>query len=124
MPTGRRGPETFFSSSKSDDYFLIGEIGWHWDRGRLALGPWFHTGELERFDGGSADDSVGLMLSWVDLSDEAGFSKNETAIEFFYLCQLTGFLGLKGDLHYVLDPSGEPGADDLVVATLRIEVSF
>jgi carbohydrate-selective porin OprB len=184
--TGRAGPETFFSNSESDDYFLIGEIAWLWEGGRFALGPWFHTGEFERFDGGSDnqavgyfaltehrlwrenphreadeqglaaflqygwadkhvseavhhigvgsvwsgaipmrdEDAVGLMLSWVDLSSESGASKNETAIEFFYLCRPTGFLVLKGDLQYVLNPSGQSDADDIVVGTLRLEVSF
>ena len=188
VPTGKRGPKTFFSNSKSDDYFVIGEVGFIWDGGRIAAGPWFHTADFERWDGGSADgtvgmfavaeyqlwrenphadgdeqgvavfgrygyadedlvdveavhhigvgvlwngaipmrddDAVGLRLSWVDLNNQAGFGSNETALELFYLCQLTSFLGVKANLQYFANPAGDDNATDVVVGGLRIEVGF
>jgi carbohydrate-selective porin OprB len=186
VPTGIRGPRTFFSNSESDDYFVIAEVGLLWDGGRFAAGPWFHTADFERWDGGSEngtvgmfalaeqqvwrenpqdeedeqgvavfaqygyadedvseavhhvglgalwngpipgrdDDAAGLMVSWLDLSDKAGFGSNETALEFFYLCQLTPFLGVKGDLQYFANPAGDDSATDVVVGSLRVEISF
>ncbi len=194
IPTGRRGPRTFFSNSKSDAYFLIGEVGWSWESapvggaGRLAAGPWYHTDRLDDLDGvgtqrgslgfyvlaehqmwsesasdaageqglkafiqyGYADEDVseavhhvgvgavwsglvpgrdadvlGLMVSWVDLSNEAAgaFPNNETAVELFYSVPVTGFFTLKGDLQFIDNPSGVSG-NDTWVGTLRTEISF
>jgi porin len=188
VSTGNRGPKTFFSDSKSDDYFAIGEVGFLWEGGRIAAGPWYHTADFDRWDGGRDsgtlgmfalaeaqvwrenpqadgdeqgvsvfgrygyadkdlmdveavhhvgvgvlwngaipgrdDDAIGLRASWVDLSNKAGFGSNETALEFFYLCQLTPFLGVKGDLQYFANPAGDSSATDVVVGGLRIEMSF
>lgn len=55
--TGTRGPATFFSDDKSDDYFHIGQATLSWSRlgglhdGRLSSGVAHHTGDFERFDG-------------------------------------------------------------------------
>jgi carbohydrate-selective porin OprB len=188
VSTGNRGPKTFFSDSKSDDYFAIGEVGFLWEGGRIAAGPWYHTADFDRWDGGSDsgtlgmfavaeaqvwrenpqtdgdeqgvsvfgrygyadkdlmdveavhhfgvgvlwngafpgrdDDAVGLRASWVDLNKKAGIESNETALEFFYLCQLTPFLAVKGDLQYFANPAGDSSATDVVVGGLRIEMSF
>ena len=64
--TGRRGPSTFFNNAKSDDYFLIGELGviWpdsaEWGAGRFAVGPWYHSGNFARFDGSAARGTEGF----------------------------------------------------------------
>jgi len=68
--TGARGPATFFSDRKSDDLFHIGQCeliwcrgGGHWfTNGRAAVGGWLHTGEFERFDGGTRSDTSGLFV--------------------------------------------------------------
>lgn len=66
--TGRRGPSTFFSNEQSDDWFWIGESGVTWNevwglaKGRAGGGVWHHTGEWERFDGGTEDGTTGFYL--------------------------------------------------------------
>lgn len=62
---GKRGPKTFFRSD--GDHFVIGEIGGLWDEsarfgpGRVAVGPWYHDGSFERFDGSSAGGTGGFF---------------------------------------------------------------
>lgn len=68
VPTGSRGPSTFFESEHSDDHFHIGEAalawgGWGgWHDGRLAVGGWWHTGEFETFAGEAAGGTGGAYL--------------------------------------------------------------
>lgn len=69
-------------------------------------------------------DALGLMVSWVDLSKDAGFDKNETLIEFFYLFRPVNSVGLKFDLQYIANPGGQGGVSDVVVGTLRTEITF
>lgn len=67
--TGSRGPSTFFSSDRSNSYFLCGEVGYawpgggSWGSGRAALGAFHHTATFARFDGGTDDGTSGLWLS-------------------------------------------------------------
>lgn len=73
IPTGSRGPSTFFSNSRSDDYFHIAELSLAWTpsaehetplgTGRFALGGWHHTGTFERFDAGTESGTTGLYLT-------------------------------------------------------------
>ncbi|MEM6553327.1 MAG: carbohydrate porin [Planctomycetota bacterium] len=69
VPTGRRGPSTFFSDDRSDDYFHIAEAQFSWTslgslpEGSLSLGAWFHTGDFPEFDGGTTDGTAGLYLT-------------------------------------------------------------
>jgi porin len=73
-------------------------------------------------DGRDAD-VVGLGVSWVHFSDDAGFDgDSETAIEAFYRVQLTPYFSVKPDVQYILDPSG--GEDDALVASVRLELTF
>ncbi|MEC9374402.1 MAG: carbohydrate porin [Planctomycetota bacterium] len=85
VPTGRRGPSTFFSDKRSDDYFHIleGAAGWNsagsLGGGVLKIGGWLHTGDFERFDGGFDDDTLGFyalfeqkLLHWATAQDEGG----------------------------------------------------
>lgn len=66
VPTGSRGPKTFFESPA--DLFVIGEVGVTWDGdgdnlpGRLAVGGWWHTGTFARFDGTTDEETGGLYL--------------------------------------------------------------
>jgi len=69
VPTGSRGPSTFFSDDRSDDYFHITEMTW------IALdtytnpivtvsvGGWHHTAEFDTFNGGREDGTSGLYLT-------------------------------------------------------------
>jgi len=75
---------------------------------------------------GRDDDVMGLGVTSVLLSDEAGsgFTDNtETAFELFYRLQITPFLSIKPDLQYIVNPGGA-GADDVTAATLRLELNF
>jgi porin len=84
VPTGSRGPASFFSDDASDDWFVIGEIGLTaddvgggLDRGRVALGAWWHSGEFGRYDGGTDDGTGGVYAMaearvWRDASMAAG----------------------------------------------------
>jgi porin len=191
VPTGSRGPSTFFHNDVSDDWFWIAEAGLTWSslgpvaEGRLALGGWFHTGEFETFVGGTeqgtsgfyaiaeqrlwtpepdadsprglavfvqlgladdkvsdaaahyaaglaltgvfdcrADDATGIYVSTVELSEDAGYLANETAVEVFYKFQVTPFFWIKPDLHYIFNPGGDPAIEDALVGALRAEISF
>ena len=68
VPTGRRGPNTFFDGDLSDDYFLIGEGGFTWDTlagwapGRFAVGGWHHTGTFDTFGGDTDEGTEGLYV--------------------------------------------------------------
>jgi porin len=63
--TGTRGPATFFSDSKSDSWYMIGEGGINWDTlgglkgGRLAGGVWHSTADFAQFDGGTSEGTTG-----------------------------------------------------------------
>lgn len=67
--TGGRGPATFFSDSRSDSWFFIGEAGLTWKslgsmgKGRLAAGGWGHTADFARFDGGLERGTQGFYVS-------------------------------------------------------------
>jgi carbohydrate-selective porin OprB len=70
IPTGSRGPATFFSDNKSDDYFHAIEASLAWNQlgslpaGRFAIGYWQHTGTFDRFDGNTDDGTDGFTLSF------------------------------------------------------------
>jgi porin len=56
---------------------------------------------------GRETDAFGVGLFHVWFTEELDLpKKTETAIEFFYKVQLFGFLYLKPDLQYVINPSG------------------
>lgn len=81
--TGRRGPSTFLGDEQSDDWYFIGETGLTWERlfgglerGRAGVGAWHHTGEWERFDGGTDEGTtgfyvVGEQLLWDSTAQDA-----------------------------------------------------
>lgn len=58
--TGTRGPKSFFDDDLSDDYFLIAQADYAWDGGRLGVGLWHHTGEFDRFSGGTESGTSGF----------------------------------------------------------------
>ena len=75
---------------------------------------------------GRPDDVSGLMASYVAFSDApaAGFrDDHELAIEAFHAIQATGWLTVKPDLQYIVNPGGM-GLDDARVATLRAQISL
>ncbi|MBL9079037.1 MAG: carbohydrate porin [Planctomycetes bacterium] len=71
-------------------------------------------------------DVLGVLITHAVLSDEdgAGFDGDETAVELFYKVQVTPAFSLKPDLQWIVNPGGDPGLDDALVATLRAELVF
>lgn len=65
--TGRRGPATFFSDSKSSSWFTIGEVGLTWKSvlslgpGRAFVGGWYHSATFDAFDGARHDGTGGVF---------------------------------------------------------------
>lgn len=70
------------------------------------------------------DDIAGLGVFHVEFSDDAGFvDDGETAFELFYKYQLFGWMTLKPDLQYIINPGGA-GLDDALAVGVRWEVVF
>lgn len=86
----------------------------------------FMLGLVEETPFGLEGHAAGVMVSAVDLSDQAaaGYSGNETTLEAFYRWPALGFPVLRPDLQYIASPSGAVGVQDAVVGTLRMEVAF
>ena len=67
--TGVRGPSTFFSDERSDDWFHVAEAELGWDHlgplpgGSASVGGWHHTGRFARFDGGTEHGTGGLYAT-------------------------------------------------------------
>jgi porin len=66
IQTGARGPSTAFSSTHSDDVFLIAEGGFRlaeagpFSGAMLSVGGWWHSGDFITFSGGSRDGVGGI----------------------------------------------------------------
>ncbi len=90
------------------------------------FGQHFMLGMVQETPFGLAGHAAGIMVSAVDLSDQAGagYARNETAMEAFYRWPALGFLTLRPDLQYIISPAGAMGVPDAMVATLRMEVAF
>ncbi len=72
------------------------------------------------------DDSAGIFVGWTDLSDEAGagFENDETVVELYYRLMLTPAVALTPDVQFIIDPSGDADADDVVVGGMRLAITF
>ena len=80
-------------------------------------------------DGGfraGSEDALGLAASYVDLSNvaEAGTPLDETSLEVFYKVRPAGFMIVRPNVQYVINPSGNPGLRNALVATLRTVIAF
>lgn len=68
IPTGNRGPATFFSDSKSSSWYIAAETGLTWKSlgslgaGQLSFGGWTHSGRFARFDGGTDRGTWGVYI--------------------------------------------------------------
>lgn len=95
---------------------IFGQYGWAPPDRSLAEhyvgGGIQWSGPIPRRDG----DIAGVGVFHVRFSDEANLEKGtETVIEAFYHAQLFGFLFLKPDLQYVINPGGSSNPDALAV---------
>jgi porin len=74
---------------------------------------------------GRDHDILGLGVHHVSLSGKVQSLEEryaETAIELFYKAQVTKWLSLKPDLHYIINPGGD--GRDALVAGVRVEWTF
>lgn len=90
------------------------------------FGQHFMLGLVQETPLGLEGHAAGVMVSAVDLSDQAaaGYARNETTMEAFYRWPALGFLVLRPDLQYIVSPSGAARVPDALVGTLRMEVAF
>ena len=107
------------------DVRIFGQYGWsepdvspahhHVSVGFLATGPLAFRGS----------DTAGVMVNWVDLADPvaAGYTADETSLDFFYRLQLTPFFSMKPDVQMIDNPGGVH-ADTVWVGTMRFEVGL
>lgn len=82
---------------------------------------------------GREDDLIGLGVTTVRLSSvftDAGaaanidYEKSETAVELTYLAQITPWFSIQPDLHYIINPGGDPTLDDAVMLLVRASLLF
>ena len=113
-PDDGRGLFAFAQYGWADD--AVSELGQHVGGGLVLRGTF----------AGRDEDSAGVYVSWVDLSDEpgAGFAGDETAIDASYRIRLTPAIHVQPELQLILDPSGDPAIPDATVLGLRVEVAF
>lgn len=71
-------------------------------------------------------DTTGFYATWVNTSRAPGspFTEDEVALELYYKIQVTGFLSIKPDLQYIVNPGGAGATDNAVVGALRVQVAF
>lgn len=71
-------------------------------------------------------NQMGFTLSHADIaSDLRGqFPDSETAMEWFYLWQVSDKLSLKPDIQFIRSPAADVNADDAWVVTLRLQFSI
>ncbi len=67
------------------------------------------------------DDITGIGVAHIIFSDMLpGFTK-ETDLELFYKIQLTPYVVLQPDVHFISNPGGEGQYRDAIVGGLRFE---
>ncbi|MEZ6165537.1 MAG: carbohydrate porin [Phycisphaerales bacterium] len=107
-----RGIDLFAQLGFGDE--AVNDVALHLAAGACWVGPWSSR----------PDDATGIYITFIDLSEDAGYTDDETVIELFYKLQLTPFLSIKPDLQYIIDPAGNSTIDDALVMGLRLEASF
>lgn len=107
-----RGIDIFAQLGFGDE--AVNDVALHLAAGASWVGPWSSR----------PDDATGIYISFIDLSEDAGYTDDETVIELFYKLQLTPFMSIKPDVQYIIDPSGNSAIDDALVMGLRLETSF
>lgn len=71
-------------------------------------------------------DTTGVYASWVNTSRASGspYTNDELTLEVYYKLQITGFLSIKPDLQYIINPGGNSTTDNAFVGALRMQVAF
>ncbi|MBW8038789.1 MAG: carbohydrate porin [Planctomycetes bacterium] len=73
---------------------------------------------------GRDEDTVGMGLAQALWSDQIDNFSKETAIELFYKAQLSEFVSVKPDIHYIANPGGGDTIKDALAFGLRFEILF
>lgn len=108
-----RGLWAFGQFGWADD--AVSEIAHHVGAGFVWRGPW----------GGRPDDSVGVYYTLADLSDGFALNQNdEHVVDVYCRVQVTPAVFVQPEVQYIVNPAGDPSADDALVAGLRIGVIF
>lgn len=122
--------QRLWSANPKDDsaqsFWCFGQFGWANEdvsathvhvAGGLVLRGTFPTREA---------DTTGVYATWVNTSQAAGspFTEDELALELYYKIQVTGFLSIKPDVQYIVNPGGNGATENAVVGALRMQVTF
>lgn len=110
---------------KVDAFFRLGTTA-----GRFNMFDGFASGGL-KFGGwvpGRDGDEFGIALAAAFTSSSyraaTGAGSSEVAIEATYRAPITPWLSLQPSVHYIRNPSADPGVADALVLGLRAEASF
>lgn len=113
------------AAQKIDAFFRLGKAS-----GRFNMFDGFASGGL-KFSGwvpGRDEDEFGIALAAAFTSDSyraaTGAGSSEVAIEATYRAPITPWLSLQPSVHYIRNPSADPGVADALVLGLRAEASF
>lgn len=108
-----------------DAFFRLGTAA-----GRFNMFDGFASGGL-KFSGwvpGRDEDEFGIALAAAFTSDSyraaTGAGSSEVAIEATYRAPIAPWLSLQPSLHYIRNPSADPGVADALVLGLRAEASL
>ncbi|WP_077148155.1 carbohydrate porin [Sphingopyxis sp. KK2] len=110
---------------KVDAFFRLGTAA-----GRFNMFDGFASGGL-KFSGwvpGRDTDEFGIALAAAFTSNSyrtaTGAGSSEVAIEATYRAPITPWLSLQPSVHYIRNPSADPGISDALILGLRAEASF
>ncbi len=110
---------------KIDAFFRLGTAS-----GRFNMFDGFAGGGL-KFSGwvpGGGEDEFGIALAAGFTSNSyraaTGAESSEVAIHATYRAPITSWLALQPSVHYIRNPSADPGIADALVLGLRAEMTF
>lgn len=118
-------PLSASAARKVDAFFRLGTA-----TGRFNMFDAFASGGL-KFSGwvsGRDEDEFGIALAAAFTSGSyraaTGAGSSEIAIEATYRAPITAWLSLQPSVHYVRNPSADPGVADALILGLRAEATF
>jgi porin len=86
----------------------------------------FYSGGLtwESFSERRPDDEMGLAFAWAEASENAPVNaeNREASVELTYRLQISDWLAVQPNLHYVINPGLDPGLDNAWVVGVRFEL--
>ncbi|MBU2893176.1 carbohydrate porin [Colwellia sp. D2M02] len=110
-------------SSQSSSWFAqmgyaddeVSELNFHFGAGIAWYAPFNRAG-----------DKTGIGVNHVSTSHylHNELQKSETAYEVFYRFQVNDYLAFKPDIQYIVSPATDKSLDNVLVVTLRTEITF